>query len=197
MLKAYGETSSEFLLNDRWLIYVRVFDDDGNVVYTSTPVFTVTDPDGNTTNPTAEVVNYGYYRAATTVSVAGRWVATAKVLGKGIVSFAAYVTDITTDDQFPDLADLHSYMTTSATDAQLQDALDAEAAAQRRVCNVPAIYPADLAQALKRRVARNLALRKLPVMVLQGDAETGSLVPPGRDAEVRRLEAGHRKLVLP
>lgn len=90
----------------------------------------------------------------------------------------------------PDLAKVKLYLgATSATDAQIQDALDAEAAAQRGVCAVPAQYPPDLAQALKRRVARNLSMQRIPLAVLQGDAEGGSsTILPGNDPEVRRLE---------
>lgn len=88
---------------------------------------------------------------------------------------------------------------TSATDEQIADALAAEQAAQAARCRVPADadpWPADLAQALKRRVARNLALRGLPIAVLQGDAESGSTVLPGSDPEVRRFEAPHRRITV-
>lgn len=99
----------------------------------------------------------------------------------------------------PDLAKVKSYLgATSATDEQIQDALDAEAAAQRGVCAVPAQYPADLAQALKRRVARNLSMQRIPLAVLQGDAEAGTAaaLPPGSDPEVRRLEKPYLRLLV-
>jgi hypothetical protein len=88
---------------------------------------------------------------------------------------------------------------TSATEDEIADALAAEKADQANRCRVPADadpWPASLAQALKRRVARNLALRGLPIAVLQGDAESGSTVLPGSDPEVKRFEAPHRKLAL-
>lgn len=79
--------------------------------------------------------------------------------------------------------------------ADIQDALDAETAAQRTKCRIPDPMPADLAQALKRRVQRNLAMRQLPLAVLQGDAEGGSTrILPSNDPEVRRLEAPYRRL---
>jgi hypothetical protein len=75
------------------------------------------------------------------------------------------------------------------SDAVITGAMDAEMAAQRRRCRIPVDYPADLAEALKRRVHRNLAMRNLPLAVLQGDAEIGSpTLLPGEDPEVRRLE---------
>lgn len=86
---------------------------------------------------------------------------------------------------------------TSATEDEIADAYAAEKSDQANRCRVPAddaVWPASLAQALKRRVARNLALRGLPIAVLQGDAEGGSMVLPGRDPEVRRFEAPHRRI---
>lgn len=83
--------------------------------------------------------------------------------------------------------------TVSTTDGMINDAIAAETAAQSDCCRIPAAYPVALSQALKRRVARNLALRGLPLAVLQGDGDGGNLTLPGRDVEVRRLEAPYRK----
>ncbi|WP_406046580.1 hypothetical protein [Kribbella sp. NBC_00889] len=97
----------------------------------------------------------------------------------------------------PTLQEVTNYLgETSATVEQITDALAAEQADQANRCRVPADadpWPASLSQALKRRVARNLALRGLPIAVLQGDSESGSLVLPGSDPEVRRFEGPHRK----
>lgn len=84
----------------------------------------------------------------------------------------------------------------SWNDDEIQCALDAEEAAQRSKCTIPDPVPVDLEEALKRRVQRNLAMRRLPLAVLQGDAEGGSMVLPGRDPEVRRLEAPYPRLVV-
>lgn len=99
----------------------------------------------------------------------------------------------------PDRAAVRAYLgTSSATDAQIDSALAAELRAQRRICRVPtdpaAVWDADLTEAACRRVARNLAMRGIPLAVFQGDADGGSLVPPGRDPEVRRLEGPLRRL---
>lgn len=95
--------------------------------------------------------------------------------------------------------DIRAYMDgPSQTDAQIQDALDAETLAQARACVVPADpddMPADLAEALKRRVQRNLEMRGQPFVVTPDDNGNVSIVP-SRDPEVRRLEAGHRRLVM-
>jgi hypothetical protein len=159
----------------------------------------VTDPDGDTVVPT--VIAGGW---SVLVAVPGRWVAKVSSV-EGVLYFVANVTAV---NALPTLADLRGadpdrqdpedlgYLgDNSWTDAEIQDALDAETVAQRRVCSVPAAYPADLREALLRRVARNLALRSLPIMMLRGDAEAGAVNIPGRDAEIRRFEAGHRRLV--
>jgi hypothetical protein len=78
----------------------------------------------------------------------------------------------------------------------LQSVLDAETAAQSARCRVSDPSPADLDEALKRRVARNLEMRKIPLAVPQGDAEAGPVFVPGTDPEVRRLEAPYRRLVI-
>lgn len=93
------------------------------------------------------------------------------------------------------LAEVKTYLgSTSWTDPEIQDALDAELAAQDVVCRQSTVYPPDLKQALKRRVARNLALRALPVGIQASD--TGATYVAGRDPEIRRLEAPYRRLVV-
>lgn len=100
----------------------------------------------------------------------------------------------------PDLTALKTYLgQTSQSDDTLTGALATEKAAQSRVCRVPADdadWPADLAESLLRRVARNLAMRGIPLAMFSGDAELGGVVPPTRDPEVRRLEGPFRKLKL-
>lgn len=202
MITPSSNTAVDLQVNGRWILEFWVLDDDGNTPSSDpTIVVTSTNPEGATTTPPAEMVCAGLYRAVVGVDVAGRWIAAVEASGYGATSFSAYVSDLTAADALPDLTSVKDYLggadEISFSDAEIQDALDAEAGAQRKACTVPAVYPPDLAQALKRRVARNLALRGLPVMVLQGDSESGSLVPPGRDPEVRRLEGPYRKLVSP
>lgn len=101
----------------------------------------------------------------------------------------------------PTIPQLRIYLGQSSyTDDQLSQALAAESAAQRRVVRVPkdpdAVWDADLTEALCRRVARNLAMRGIPLAMFAGDPDMGGLTPPNRDPEVRRLEGPLRKLKL-
>lgn len=80
-------------------------------------------------------------------------------------------------------------------------AFAAEKAAQARRCRVPGDdqeWPADLVEALFRRVAANLANRALPLGLQSSITElgTGFARTGGGDREVRRLEAPYRRLVV-
>lgn len=198
-VQALTPTADLLPIGGRWIVAVQITDDDG-VLVDAAPTVTVTLPAGSTATPTVETVSLGVFRAAYEVGTAGRYVARAVATGYGAADFAAYVTATTAGTGMPDTDDVAEYLggedASSWTTEQLQDALDAEAAAQRARCRVGGVYPADLRQALLRRVARNLALRTLPLAVLRGDAEAGDTVLPGSDPEVRRLEAPHRRLVV-
>lgn len=200
--------SVELPVGGLWLISVAVTEP---VLPAVAPTVTVTLPDASTATPTVVTVGGGYvYYAEVITAAAGRYTARVTTVGDGAADFVAYVTAVTANSAMPaledlrgvdpdreDLDDLGYLGANSWTDDEIQDALDAEAAAQRRVCRVPAAYPADLRQALLRRVAVNLARRGLPLSMLQGDAEGGGTAPlPANDAEVRRLERAHRKLFM-
>lgn len=75
----------------------------------------------------------------------------------------------------------------------IQDVYDAEVADQARRCRVEP-YNSALAAALVRRVSRSLAMRNLPLGVLQD--ETGATRVGSTDPEVRRLEGPYRKVVV-
>ena len=84
-------------------------------------------------------------------------------------------------------------------DEALSSAVAAERAAQAAVCSVPAEgedWPADLAEALCRRVAANLAVRALPLGTQQSLSDFGVSVARvgGGDREVARLEAPYRQI---
>lgn len=97
----------------------------------------------------------------------------------------------------PNLAAVKAYLgDTSWDDSDVQATLDAETAAQAARCRIPVAYPNDLGEALKRRVARNLALRATPAGVFIGDTDGGPAYVSTNDPEVRRLEAPYRRLVV-
>lgn len=191
-MEATTETVQELGIDDVWHI---------GVCSDAVASILVTDPAGDPGTATLEADST--YEWTVDAGIAGRWIASVTST-EGAIHFVLNVTAV---NALPTLADLRGtdperedpedwgYLgDNSFSDEQIQDALDAETASQRRVCRVRAEYPADLKEALMRRVARNLALRKLPLMVLRGSSEQGDLTPPGRDPEVRRLEGPHRRL---
>lgn len=191
-------TSVLLPVGGRWVIEVCTTDDDGQPL-AAEPSVVVTLPGGSTTTPTFQTVHTGHYRAAHVASTAGRYVARVTTEDLGAVDFAAYVEAVTAQTGMPTVDDYREYRGSNGgtwTDEEIQNALDAEAAAQRAACRVGAVYPSDLREALMRRVARNLAMRYLLLSTPAGDADAGPQILPGRDPEVRRLEAPHRKLVV-
>lgn len=157
------------------------------------PVITVTKPDASTEALTVETISTGEYRATFAPADDGRYTAAIATADSGTTYAAAYVTDVTLGVDMPTADDLDVYMGEhSYSDDDLQDALDAEASAQRARCKIGSIYPPDLRSALLRRAQRNLVMRGLPLAMPQGDSG-GSAFLPGNDPEVRRLEAPYRK----
>lgn len=106
------------------------------------------------------------------------------------------------------LADVKAYLESidavgSWSDQSITDVLNAEAAAQSNSCRYPVVdgvpvYSTDLVEAIKRRVAHNLALRTLPLGLQSSMSETtiATTRVGGLDAEVRRFEAPWRKRVV-
>jgi len=179
-------------LGDEWLIAVMVTSDTTGDPIAATTTLTATDPASADEVTSVEALATGVYQAAVTVDVAGRWIAAVAVAGHGVATFAALVE--ATVEALPTLEQVTTYLgETSATSADITDALAAETAAQAAACRVPATYPADLAQALKRRVARNLAARSVPLAVLSSFEQGGAVRLSAIDAEVRRFEAPWRR----
>lgn len=108
----------------------------------------------------------------------------------------------------PDRTAVRDYIGTNGTysDAAIDSALATETAAQAAVVRLPADpeppaeplpYPADLEEALLRRVQRLLEMRSKPLGYQDTMTEFGvSATRVGPDPEIRRLEAPYRKLVL-
>lgn len=103
----------------------------------------------------------------------------------------------------PTLDEVRAWCEVSAnvvTDAQLQAVCDAETELQAaRLAPMPTLatypveMPASLAQALLRRVARELAARGVPLGVTGAD-EYGPVALPSYDSEIERLEAPWRSI---
>lgn len=184
-------------VGDEVLVATEVRNIDGELVNAATVVLTVTLPDLTTATPVVDNPSTGHYEVAYTLAQAGRYVFSWATTNPNTAEASAIAAVAASN--LPNLTDVDNYLGESATQwtpSEKNDVLLAETAAQARVCRIKAEYPRDLREALLRRVQRNLAMRALPLAVLQGDAEVGSAILPGRDPEVRRLEAPHRKLVL-
>lgn len=193
-LKARSNLSVTLEVGAVWVIEVTAFDD--GVASSDTVTVTVTDPNGAVEEYVSSEAAY-LTRTEVELTVPGRWVAEAAGIEAGAVSFTAYADRIVTAADMPSVTDLSDYLGThSATDEQLADVLDAEASAQRDVCRIPAAYTKSLRQAVLRRCARNLAMRRIPLAMFAGDADSGAgpQIIPGRDPEVRRFEGPYRKL---
>lgn len=107
----------------------------------------------------------------------------------------------------PDVTAVQAYLGADAgwDNPTVTSALLTETAAQKAACRIPQDltdplvpvddYPADLAEALCRRVAVNLANRSLPLGIQTTASEFGGSVARvgGQDREVRRLEGPYRK----
>lgn len=165
----------------------------------ATVVLELTAPD--TSHPTADITHAatGVYTATPIPDQLGEWSYRWQVTGTvtDVVYGRFRIVDAAAESLVTP-ADIAAYLgANSYNDLQLQDAIDAESAAQAKVCNVPSPYPRDLREALKRRVARNLAMRPIPLAVLRGDAEAGeSTILPGTDPEIRRLEKPYLWLLI-
>lgn len=192
-------TQKSLDLGQTWYIAVRAES-------TATVSVVVTTSAGGTTSPTATYdATCGEWRATYTPSAAGRYIATVTVTDADsdfgdsqVLRAVSYVGTVVGEAAMPDRAEVVVYLgETSFSDAELDDALAAEAAAQRARCRIPAAYPADLRQALLRRVARNLAARSVPVASFTSFDGGGTATRvPMLDPEILRLEAPYRHLVV-
>lgn len=175
-------------------------DTDGALVAPTTAVLTVTLPDGSSVAPALDNPAAGIYQSDYISATVGRHVASFVSTGPGagaavdvfdVVSPVAAV--VTPQDA---LTYLSSAGDTSFRLSDITSALDAERSAQAAVCMVDDYTPA-LREALLRRVARNLAARSVPVASFSAFEGGGTVTRvPQRDAEVARLEAPYRRMVI-
>jgi hypothetical protein len=202
-VKTLTATSRDLAVGDRWLLGFLVLDNDLDLVDV-TPTVAITLPNGAAGVAPALVTDKaGIYSFDYPVTVTGRHLATVTAPGYGTLSYVMWAASPTAGTQLPTVDDVDNYLKSGSGEhswstADMQDALDAETDAQRRVCRIRPVYPADLRQALLRRVQRNLALRPNALAMTRGDAENGDPQAPlpASDPEVRRLERPHRKLPI-
>jgi hypothetical protein len=188
-------------IGDTWRGYFVVSDADGIAASADEVTLDVTLPDSTTDSGTViEREPTGLYEVTYPIVQTGRHelliTATSASFGNDVVALVLAVR--ATTGALPTLSVVAAYLgETSATMDEIADALEAETRAQARHCFVPVDYPSDLAQALKRRVARNLAARAVPIATFtsfEGGA-TSSRVPR-LDAEIERFEAPYRRWVV-
>jgi hypothetical protein len=184
-IRALCHTSVTRDVGDLWHLSVSA---------SSVPTLTVTPPSGAAPAPVVGTAA-GVTTFTVLLDLPGRWVASVAAADGGVATFAAWAGTIVPASGMPDADAVSLYMGDHSYDpADIQDALDAEAAAQRATCRIPAVYGADLANALKRRTQRNLFMRKLPLALPAGDADTGPQYLPANDPEVRRFERPYRRM---
>ncbi len=184
-------------VGDTWLLGVEVRDDKTGDLVDATVAITATRPDDTTSALGVTQDGTGLYRASYVLLGPGRHFAVASVSG-AVVSVVTFAVTAFAPGKPPTIVDLRTYLAESGpqwSDADLTDVLDAQSLAQAKKCRIGAEFPKDLRAALLRRCMRALALKALPLAMPQGDAEAGPAILPGKDPEVRELEAGHRKMV--
>lgn len=193
---ATSSIDGQRIVGDLWPIAVEVFDSNGWPTIATVPTVTVTLPDNSTADVTVEAAGR-CFRALYELTAPGRHLAEVAATGLGRADFSIQAVDPTPAGRMPQLADATSYLgQTSWSSDDVQEALDAETAAQAALCVIPAYYPADMRNALLRRVWRNLSMRNQPFLTVPGGEDGTVSVGPSQDAEVRRLEAPHRRLLV-
>lgn len=175
-----------------WRLTFRALDNE----QVATPTVTVTPPGGlPDVVLTVDDCGFNWWSASYVTAHAGVHTALVDTVGYGVAAAAAFVVGDLGPAAWQTTDDLDDYLGEhSATAQEMEDTLSAETAAQFAACRIPGAYPPNLRMALLRRCARALAMKGIPLAVLQGDDESGSTVLPGSDPEVRRLEKPYRRM---
>lgn len=190
-------SKSVFPLGDVVPLVFEVRDDNGCLVAASSATVTITLPNGTTTTPTLTNTQTGVYTCNYPTAATGRYVAVFTATG----TYAGTQVDVfdvqALTGSLVTLTDVKAYLgQTSWSDTEIQRALDAERAAQARICNTNDYGP-DLREALLRRCARNLAARAVPIATYTSFDGGGTATRvPTTDPEIIRLEAPYRRLVM-
>jgi hypothetical protein len=192
-MSAYPTTPTDVRLDagDTWEFGARI---PANAVAS----VTLTSPTGAVTNPVPAGATDLTVHALLTEP--GRYLAVLTSVGAttDVIPFTAWADDPTA--AVPGLTQIRAYLDTngesSQTDEAILEALAAEEQNQRDMCYVDDYGPA-LAEALKRRVAKNLAARAVPIAsVTTFDGGSTQARVQRYDAEVTRFEGPYRRVVV-
>jgi len=198
-IQVRSSAAADLVIGMQWIIDVQA---------SELPTLVVTKPDGTTLIPAVIFTQYiawtgplpvapfaeYVYRAVVAPSTAGRWVATASTVTDGTAWTQAFVSAVSVAAGFPTPAELSDWLggtgAHSYTTQEMTEELAAATVAQRRHCNIPVAYPVDLREALLRRAARLLFMRRQLTEQPResGDFALPSTVPLGRDWSTRELE---------
>jgi len=204
-VRALSNEQAELTVGQVWQIIVEAEE---------LPVLVILLPDGSTLTPvvTFEQVagyernvlawgNYAYV-AELIPTLPGRYIASASTTDGANALLQAWVGAVTQNTALPTADDLSAWLggsdAHSYTDEELEQELAAATAAQRRVCRIPVAYPDDLREALMRRAARLLYMRRQLTALPrdEGDFNLPATAPPGRDYTTKDLEAPWLKIVV-
>jgi hypothetical protein len=192
----YTEQSQTLDVGDEWVISVAILDDDGDPTDATVGII-VTTPSGLISSPTVTEDETGLYTSTFTTAEEGRHLAVATSSGDvvGVCAFTAWTSSPTDADAMPTISEVSLYLgENSWSNDELTDALAAEAPLSGHAARCRPFTRPTWREALKRRVARNLAARAVPVATFTSFEGGGtSTRVPMLDAEIARLEAPYRK----
>lgn len=185
-----------YLVGDVVVLRWQVRNEGGSLADPGGVAVEVTHESGASDDMTSSLthVETGRYQLAYAPVLTGRYLAKMTTTG----DYAGAVTvlfDVDPADlAFVTVPALKEYLgTTGATDAEIAAALRAERSDQATWCEIDP-YTHELREALLRRVARNLAARRIPTAPISsyGQGVTGVVATTQLDAEIARLEASRR-----
>jgi hypothetical protein len=189
-----AHASDTWLLGEVVPLRWYVTDEDGEPVNATTSALTVIRQ--GAVEETVALLNpeVGTYEALYRPAVTGPYLSRLTLDGAyaGVAEDRWLVSPV--DPAYLTVPQLRAYLgDTSVDDAEIAQALLAERYAQAARCRIDPYTP-DLLEALKRRVARNLAARSVPVASFTSfEGGVTSTRLSARDAEVSRLEGPYRR----
>ena len=187
-----------FHLGDVITLIAQVRDEDDNLAAPGAMGLLIVHESGDEDDLTSSIVTTepGEHTVPYVPAVMGRhvatWTATGAYAGVAQVVFDVDALDLA----IPTVAEVRAYLApTTASDTAIADALAVERDDQREWCRIDP-YTQALRAALFRRVAKHLAVQKVPTAQVtsfgQG-ATAGPALALALDAEIERLERSRRR----